>query len=68
MQALTNTGSSAISVPWTLALYNNGYKSCSTSWNWGTPTVANGIISGTAIQVVGAPLVLSKLCTRLICI
>lgn len=66
MQTLTNTGTSTISVPWTLALYNNGYKSCSTSWNYGSPTVANGIISGTASQVRSSH-VPSQLCLHVAC-
>ena len=53
LQAVRNTGSAALRVPWTLEVWSGGYRSCTTAWNWGSPVpaVSNGLASGPVTQV-----------------
>ncbi len=54
MQAVTNRGSSAIRVPWTLAVHYKGYVSANKAWNWGATSglqVSGGVVSGPVTQV-----------------
>ena len=55
MQALTNTGGSALNVPYTVSISNPSYATIAGSaWNWGASGAANnGVISGplTAVSI-----------------
>jgi hypothetical protein len=42
---ITNTGSAAINVPWTLTLTNSSYLAVTSSWNLTSPTIQNGTIT-----------------------
>jgi hypothetical protein len=52
-QAVRNTGSAKLGVPWTLEAYSAGLKACTAAWNWGSPkpVVTSGKASGPVTQV-----------------
>jgi hypothetical protein len=53
LQAITNTGSSVINTPYTLAIYNPSYALISgQAWNWGASgSATSGVLSGSITQV-----------------